>query len=223
MKIADFANFIREIPYEYQSFDIKRSIWGNEVNQRMIINDIFSGNETICISRFDLFHSAWNLQEFAIKVLMWGYPTKGRGRNIENLLKPENFEKLICQLKMLEGKNDLTLADIQEFQEIKGLGMSTITKFLYFKKVRIEKYPALIFDQKVLNALNNGKYRDFAIEKFKNIKSNNSVFDYLDYLSFMQSLANKMNVLPDQLELFLFEFGSNLKQPKGEEGDWDLM
>ncbi len=223
MQIADFANFIREIPYEYQSFNIKRSIWGNEVNQKMIIDDIFSGIETISISRFDLFQSAWHLQEFALKVLMWGYPTKGRGKNIENLLKHENFEKLIRQLKMLEGKNDLTLAGIQEFQEIKGLGMSTITKFLYFKKVRIEKYPALIFDQKVLNALNNGRYRDFGIEKFKDIKSNNSVFDYMDYLSFMQSLAARMNVAPDQLELFLFEFGSNFKEPKGEEGDLDLM
>ena len=147
---------------------------------------------------------------------MWGYPTKGRGRNIENLLKPENFEKLIDQLKMLEGKNDLTLANIQEFQKIKGLGKSTITKFLYFKKVRIEKYPAFIFDQKVLNALKSGRYKDYGIEAFKNIKTNCSVFDYLNYLTFMQTLANKMNVFTDQLELFLFEFGSNLKEQNGK-------
>lgn len=101
------------------------------MSQKWIINRIFDENEVITISRFDLFHSAWNLQEFAIKVLMWGYPTKGRGKNIENLLRPENFDQLIMNLKMIEGKNDLKITDVHEFQKIKGLGLKTIVMSLW--------------------------------------------------------------------------------------------
>jgi hypothetical protein len=224
MKIADFANFIREIPYQNQSFDIKKSMWypeegQKEVSQGNIIKNIFNGNPVINISRFDLFNSDWNLKEFAIKVLMWGYPSKGRGNNIENLLLPVNFNKLIEQLKMIEGKNELNFSDIKKFPKITGLGMSTLTKFLYFKRVTIESNPALILDQRVIKALNCSRYSDFGIEKFKYIKNNNSVFNYLDYLYFMRSLADQIKVSPDQIELFLFMFGSNLKESKGEEGD----
>lgn len=214
MRIADFSNFIRELPYQYQSFDIKRSVWKTEVSQKLIIDGIFDGNETITISRFDLFHSAWSLQKFVLTVLMWGYPTKGRGKNIETLLLPENFDKLIMKLKMIDGKNVLTLADVHEFLKIKGLGMSTLTKLLYFKRVTIESNPALIWDQRVVNALNSGRYSDFGIERFKDVRNNNSVFNYLDYLYFINLLAGQMKVAPDQLELFLFEFGSNLKEPQ---------
>ena len=218
MRIADFANFIREIPYQYQSFDINKSIWETEVSQKWIIERIFGDEKVISISRFDLFQSAWNLQEFAVKVLMWGYPTKGRGNNIGNLLLPKNFDTLIMNLKMMEGKKDLTFDDLLEFLQIEGLGMSTLTKLLYFKRVTIKSNPALILDQRVINALNSGRYTDFGIERFKDIKNNNSVYNYLDYLHFMRSMADEIKVSPDQLELFLFEFGSNLKVAKGEEG-----
>lgn len=212
MKITDFANFIREIPHDQQSFDIKRSVWKTEVSQKSIIDGIFDGNETITISRFDLFQSASNLQEFVIKVLMWGYPTKGRGKNIENLLQPKNFDLLVMKLKMIEETNNLTTNDILYFLAIKGLGMSTLTKLLYFKRVTIDSNLALILDQRVINALNSGRYSDFGIEKFLDMKNNNSVIKYMDYLHFTHNLADQMNVAPDRLELFLFEFGSNLKE-----------
>lgn len=184
MKITDFANFIREIPHDQQSFDIKRSVWKTEVSQKSIIDGIFDGNETITISRFDLFQSASNLQEFVIKVLMWGYPTKGRGKNIENLLQPKNFDLLVMKLKMIEETNNLTTNDILYFLAIKGLGMSTLTKLLYFKRVTIDSNLALILDQRVINALNSGRYSDFGIEKFLDMKNNNSVIKYMDYLHF---------------------------------------
>lgn len=218
MRIADFDNLIRVLPYEYQSFDIKKSVWETEVSQNSIIKEIFGENEIISISRFDLFYATWNLQEFVLKVLMWGYPTKGRGKNIENLLLPENFDKLIMNLKMIEGKSDLTIADVQKFQNIKGLGLSTISKILYFKRVTIESNPALILDKRVIDALKCGRYTDFGIDQFKDVRNNNSAYTYMDYLNFMHSMAQQIKVIPDQLELFLFEFGSNLKQPKGEEG-----
>src|ERR1035437_3667783 len=199
MRIIDFEKFIREIPYKYQAFEVKREIWKN-LSQPSIIDRIFDNKEKITLSRFDLFHSAWDLEGFIIKVLMWGYPTKGRGKNIDNLLLPENFDQLINKLKTYEGKGNITLLEVQTFLEIKGLGFSTLSKILYFKRLKIESYPALILDMKVINALNSGRFEDSGIEKFKDLNYNNAVFEYVEYLYFMNSLADQMNATADQVE-----------------------
>ena len=58
MQIIDFEKFIREIPYEYQAFDIKRKVWKN-LSQSTIIDKIFEDNEEVTLSRSDLFHAAF--------------------------------------------------------------------------------------------------------------------------------------------------------------------
>ncbi len=224
MKIADFENLIRELPYEYQAFDIKYDHWKN-TKQSQIIESIFFQKNTagiITISRFDLFHADWNLEEFIVKVLMWGYPTKGRGNNIDTILLPENFDLLMSKLKNIDGKDNITISEVLDFLQVKGLGFSTLSKILYFKKLRIESLPALVFDQRVINALNiNSKFEDYGIERFKSLKYENAFNHYVEYLQFMYDLSTEIKVKPDQIEMFLFEFGSNLKEPVGEDGDWD--
>jgi hypothetical protein len=39
---------------------------------------------------------------------MCGYPTKGRGRNIGNLLRPENFDSFIDKHLTTEKKNNIS-------------------------------------------------------------------------------------------------------------------
>src|SRR5690554_4805663 len=100
MKIADFNNLIKEIPFLSQSFEIKKKNWTIE-NQQDLIDKIFNQDDVINISRQDLFDCRFNdVEEFILKTLMWGYPTKGRGRNIDKLLEPENFKKLT---KLIDG------------------------------------------------------------------------------------------------------------------------
>lgn len=222
MRIADFESFIREIPFEYQSFDINHKFWKN-LSQSAIIDRIFDGSENITISRFDLFNSGWDIEEFILKLLMWGFPTKGRGKNIDNLLLPENFGQLIAKLKLHADGDNLSLSEVQDFLKIKGLGFSTLTKILYFKKLRVESCQSLILDQRVINALSNErKFKDSGIDKFNMLRYASAVRHYVNYLVFMNELALQMKVLPDQVEMFLFEFGSNLKEPMGEDGAMDL-
>ena len=103
MKIADFELLIQELPFRNQSFDIKRSNWKCE-NQKELIDRVFGEKDIVTVNRYDLINSSF-MEEFIIKTLMWGYPTKGRGNNINNLLKPENFEKLSENLKFRYTKN----------------------------------------------------------------------------------------------------------------------
>lgn len=215
MRITDFSNFIREIPYNYQSFDIKRDVWKNLLHDNFI-DRIFEGNDIISISRYDLFNSVGNMEEFIIKVLMWGYPTKGRGKNIENLLNASNFDKLNSILAMSFHKGTITIDEIKELLKIDGLGLSTLSKFLYFMRLKIDSLTTLILDQRVISTLNSGKYSDPEIEKFGSLKYENAIDFYFDYLSFSHELAKQINAEIDQIEMFLFEYGSNLKVPKEE-------
>ena len=118
---------------------------------------------------------------------MWGYPTKGRGKNIENLLLPENFNLFLNKLQLLEEKPNLDLLDIQDLTKIKGLGLSTLSKILYFKRCNIESFPAMILDQRVINAINaQTKFKDAGIEKFKSLTYERGIIQYVDYLVFFE-------------------------------------
>jgi hypothetical protein len=59
--------------------------------------------------------------------------------------------------------------------------------------------------------LNSGRFDDDGIGIFKNLRYNNATQYYLAYLAFAHSLASHMNTEADRVEMFLFEYGINLK------------
>jgi hypothetical protein len=214
MRITDFENLIKAMPVEHQSFDTKYQTWKN-TDQSQIIDKIFesTNNGTLTLSRFDLFNSGYNLDEFVIKVLMWGYPTKGRGKNINTFLEQQHFCSFIKKLKISTSNKNITISDIYELLNTKGLGFSTLSKIMYFKKIEFEGRLTLILDFRVIKTLNSGRFNDPGIENFKNLRYENSLHHYSYYLDFMHSLAIQLNTQPDRIEMFLYEFGMNLKEP----------
>lgn len=202
MKISDFTNIISEIPCDSQSFNIKKKCWKN-LNQGALIDRIFDGNEVINVSRFDLFQSAWNLEEFVLKVLMWSYPSKECTSKIRNLLSPKNFNQLINHLILVDVKGSLEGEDLEEMLKIKGVEISNLSNILYFKELKFESYPCLIFNKKVYDALKSERFEDDKIVEFRNINFNNTYLNYLNYLKFIYSISTDLNISPDKLELFL--------------------
>lgn len=62
-------------------FGLKKNL--NVQSQKYLINEVFRGEDTITLNRYDLMKSGhYDLKSFIVKTLMWGYPTKGRGNNI---------------------------------------------------------------------------------------------------------------------------------------------
>ncbi len=205
MKIIDFKDLIKEIPFYYQAFDIKRKIW-SDIPQQELIEQIFypKSAEVITINRFDLYSSS-NMEEFVLKTLMWGYPTKGRGNNINNLLKPDNFINLIAILKEYQN-SEITLEILQKnLNKIKGLGLSTMTKFTHFLNTKINGNRALILDNQIIEAINTKRYEEF--RALEGISYDNAVKKYQVYTEIIEKLTREMNVSPDQVEMFLFTFG----------------
>jgi hypothetical protein len=211
MKIYDFKDLIRQLPNNEQSFDIKADIWKNS-SQNSIIVDIFNNQNVITISRKDLFESVDNLDRFVIKTLMWGYPTKGRGNNIDNLLEDKNFHELLVLLKKLKS-NDLSTIDFYYASKHKSLGISTLSKFLYFLSSSVCGNRAVILDGQIMDVINSGRFEELNIIRQKSgVQIYNAFKRYPDYLKAISEIADAVNADPGQVELFLFMFGKNLKK-----------
>ncbi|WP_372752870.1 hypothetical protein [Labilibaculum sp.] len=209
MRISEFKDFIRAFPYLNQSFDIKKKNWEIE-SQQQKIDLIFNDTDTVTLNRFDLLNSTHDLESFILKTLMWGYPTKGRGRNIENMLENGNFERLI---KILEDYQDteITIEKLKtDLKAVPGLGLSTITKFTHFLNTTINGNKAVILDIQIIEAINTGRFEDF--NHLRGITYENAPKRYPEYLKTINELSKSINAEPDQIEMFLFTFGRTLSE-----------
>ena len=208
MLISDFRDLISAIPFCQHSVDVKRTNWNND-NQVVLIQHIFGNNVVITLSRNDLFQTN-GTTEFVIKTLMWGYPTGGRGSNINKLLEENNFQNLIELLDNYQSKNFILQQLISDINAINGLGISTMTKLIYFLNATIDNHRALILDNRIIDVLKDQKFQDPELQQFAGIKYENAITHYVNYLESMNLIASRLKVLPDQIELFLFLFGQNL-------------
>ena len=206
MQLSDFRDLICSIPVCQHSVDVKRTNWNNDY-QKALIQKIFVNNDVLTISRNDLFHIN-DTTELVIKTLMWGYPTGGRGNNINKVLEENNFLKLTKLLEKYRNENVTLEVLKRDIKTIKGVNLSTMSKFLYFMKVIVNNETALILDLKIINVIGLDRFEE--LRPLIGIKYNNAIDHYVKYLQTINQLAIEMKVLPDQIELFLFMFGSNL-------------
>ena len=143
---------------------------------------------------------------------MWGYPTKGRGQNITNIFHGNNLKNLIQILQSYNSKKYITSEILcTDLKSIKGLGISTMSKFAYFLGVEIDGLRSLILDLKIIEVINQEKFEE--INTLKGISHSNAPRKYTEYLRLLAALSDKLNVQPDQIEMFLFIFGQNLSNP----------
>ena len=209
MKISSFENLIRELPYNLQSFDISESNWKVD-SQKKIVKKIFDDRASITLNRNDLVQSSNNIGEFIIKTLMWGYPTKGRGNNINNILEKENFNNLVRILKGYKDA-DVTLNELKnDIKRIRGLGPSTMTKFTNFLNTRMEGKKAVILDLQVIKSINNGRFDEF--KSLVGINERCQLSRYPEYLTIVDDLSRSLKVDPDQIEQFMFLFGNRISE-----------
>ena len=208
MRVVDFKKLIKEIPFENHSFDIRKDLWKNEIHQKFI-NEVILKRPITTINRKDLYDPQLNIKQFIFKTLMWGYPTKGRGKNIDNLLKTDNLNKLVRILQEYRN-NEITIDELKDSLKISGLGLSTLTKFTHFLNTKINGNRAVMLDLQIINTINANRFEEF--NSLKNINYENAINFYEEYIGLINSLANKMKVIEDQVEMFLFIFGRKLSK-----------
>lgn len=210
-KISNYYKLIKELPINEQSTRIKKNVWERikYKDKDKIEESIFLDFSEIELSRFCV-KKETDIRKKIVMVLMWGYPTGGRGNNIQNVLV--NLDELVNIFTNYNKKN-LNLKDfenlISSFSRISGLGISTWTKFLYFFEISVENIKCEIFDLKIVESLNKKQFVELKDKHWIQDFSN-----YMEYINLIDEISNKINVQPDQVELFLFYFNLYYKFEK---------
>jgi hypothetical protein len=210
MLLSSYKELIKQLPYLEQSFEIKKENWYLDkyrVNEKF--NNFFNYNfkdKKMMLSRWDLFEFVKkDPYDAVIAIIMWGYPSGMRGNSFETFLK--NIGSIKYKLLPENNINDENLKDF--LLNIPGIGLSTLSKFLYFFNNKLEGIDCLIFDRRIITILNKKHFTE--LYTLSDIKEQNKTTKYFLYLKLMHEQSKVLECKPDQLELFLFMFGGHLK------------
>lgn len=215
VSIETYADLIKSLPVGGQFIKIKKDskFWDPTKTDfpddvKKVVKTVFkecSGDEKyINISRDDIrddIISRDDIKKTIVKILMWGYPRGGQYGQVKKSLKKLN--DLTTWLEENKGNNFDSVQDdaLRNLSKIKGLGPSTISKLLYFFDVKIGNIPCQIYDDKVIDSLNNNHQIQQLSER-NNWDRNDE--DYEEYINLLSKLSENCECSPDQIELFLF-------------------
>jgi hypothetical protein len=215
MKLENYQFLIQNLPVNQQSFITKHQNWKNAEQPIIWLKDlndqIFNDQTSISISREELLNHTGSITEGIVKIIYWGYPNGMRGNNFVNILKKLPVLEIAFERLMKNGSpissdyKDALLA----FDDVPGLGMSTFSKILYFLNIHFNDYPSLILDKRIIDVFRNRIFSDF--DKLTKIRYENTRTYYLSYLEIMHQIASNMETKAENIEMFLFTFGNNLK------------
>lgn len=214
MRLADYSNLIKHLPYKEQSFETSKETWSSFKNEELFAKTYARtfNESTIKLSRNDLFTCCNQRKEDALfLIVFWGYPLGYTRPNTMMSLFPK-FLKTIPELNShLNLQGNINYNDFKTIiNSLSGIGLSTLTKFLYFFQMTVNGERAIILDNRIMKVLNKSDgFEELAI--LKGINDSNKCSKYLLYLELMNKHAKKYGYKVDQLELFLFMFGNNLK------------
>lgn len=208
MNIEKYINQIQELKPMASGFMYNTKTWQKlSVEHKILVSDF----EDTYISRADVikaFNSYYlgngDYMRAFLLTMIWGFEDTGYGAYRTNLyLSTETNTELIRQSIDNAGENNLKISYIL-LKKIKGLGVSYITKVLYFatRGAGIKDY-ALVFDNRVAQSL----VRLFAsndIYKLVNISPSSKFEDYQMYNKLIHQFAKQYEVEADVIELFLF-------------------
>jgi len=218
MTLDSYTTLIKYLPYLDQAFETKRENWIQHPKSNTIFADFYQRtflNESLKLSRADLFGACkHNFHDAIFSIIFWGYPRNMRGKNFESILNSLNgIESALGTQRNLSADDFIMMCDNLKST---GVGLSTLSKFLYFFEYKLENHQCLILDRRIMDVINdeNGfiEMKNFSLKE--RITEFNKRKKYVAYLHLMEDLSSKNRYKADQLEFFLFSMGKNLKPTK---------
>ena len=139
--------------------------------------------------------------------MIWGFENTGYGTHRTNnyISNADNIEKIKKAIDFVNKNEQDSLKNaFEELKGIKGLGVSYLTKILYFatRAKNADNY-ALIFDIRVAASLVK-LTTPREIFEIVNVGPSSKFTDYQKFNSLIHSLAKDNQVEADQLEMYLF-------------------
>jgi hypothetical protein len=214
MRLTDFAPLISNMPVSNQAFASKLSTWSSSYQREdkagAALHSIFGDADQVFLSRCDLRRLASDagLAEFVIAAVIWGYPGGMRGDHFASLIGHlEELTEILSSARSTPISNWLSHYD--RVKPIKGVGLSTYTKFLHFLSVEVENHAAVILDQRIVDVARNKVFDELA--PLTGLTYDNAPRNYVRYLECLDNVAQQLSVPKENIEFFLFEFGLHLK------------
>jgi len=204
MKIEEHKNLILNIDVSRKRILTKRNSWkrfeDSDETLRKLNNLIFKENSNdLILTRNTVFDE----KDINIKLLLiyyWGFPRGGRKNYFKNYM---SIHAKIIEIFKEKGSNNIDLSE-ELFEKLKpkGIGISTLSKLLYFCNFTINNKQCIILDDRIKSVIKSNR-----ITELKNLKLKDDNFEtYKNYNETIHKLAQTMKVKPDQVELFLFLF-----------------
>ena len=204
LTLDPFASLIRLLPVNQHSVRVKASNWEDAFLQYGLEEEfgaIFGEFSEISLRREEVRNRCHEEERRkCIEILLWGYPSGMRGNHHLDYL--ENIERIVECAKSEELWPDYYAA----LNDLKNLGISTVTKIAYFFDRRFDGQQALILDNRIISVVSRGGWDELA--HLRVLTYGNSVGQYLSYLRTSSELAARIEgAQPDQIEFFLFALG----------------
>jgi len=220
MKLDSYRCLISNLPIRQQAFTSQLTTWSKRMEPLpAALEDIFGGNQEVTLSRDDLFSlaGARAIPRIVYAVILWGYPKGMRGNHFPNIVGAmAQIEAILTEIRQ-DGNQipdwdehwNNTFGQANGENRVAGLGLSTYSKILYFMNTRANGKKCLILDQVLIDVFSSRKFDEFA--HLAGITYTTAPNLYPTYIASMVSESLRLGVTPDQLEMFLFMFGSVLK------------
>ena len=155
-----------------------------------------------CVISREMIFREKDCRRKAILTLLWGFP-----RGYRNSKTHKNAVKSVVEIAEENNDKNLTPEMFKFMIGKAGVGLSTLSKILYFFEYKVNGNPALILDSIVRK--NIKEFSEFEETVKKRAGS------YGEYVSYVDSVAevskNMRDVTPDQIEFFLFKFNEPKK------------
>lgn len=146
---------------------------------------------TIEISRGDLFVLAGkkDFRDTIFSIILWGYPRGYTRPNTMGKLFPQFLESVVKIEELLNGIDNLTNENFKKLLNVKGIGLSTISKFLYFLGIKVEGFQSLILDSRIVEVLQHEKFEE--LKELGGIRESTKDKYYIKYIKTMEKLSLK--------------------------------
>lgn len=217
LNIDNYEKLILELPLDNHGFLIKYKNWEKNFDSEFtkIYSILFESKKDISINRKMLFslgkkaiesEKLEDYEKFIFYVLAWGYSSWRiwTYKNSRKILSNENILKISKCFKDNFKKEGIDIKTFKEIiNELSWLGLSSITKIIYFLDINIDDLKPAILDLQIIEVLNSNIF-------YKT--SNNIVFKYWNinhYFKYLE-LLNKEKIETWKIELFLFMFWRSL-------------
>lgn len=207
--IKAYISQINALKPENTGCTYRTSVWKNLSNDH---KGLVCDYEDKYVSRADVIkayqgyyagHSDY-LRAFLL-TMIWGFEDTGYGtfRTNNYITNPEHTERIRTALEAV-GQNDIEKA-FRELKRIKGLGISYISKVLFFatKAMGLSEY-CLVFDIRVARSLVMLSAPAY-VNDIITVMPSDKWKDYRKYNEMMYKLAEQYQLSAESIELFLFE------------------